>query len=39
MSDAVLKYIQGIEDANERQKAMQNFIAANYGYDVSELTG
>jgi len=38
MSDAVLKYIQGIEDANERQKAMQNFIAANYGYDVSELT-
>jgi hypothetical protein len=39
MSDAILKYISWIEDANERQKAMQNFIAANYGYDVSELTG
>lgn len=38
MSDAILKYISWIEDANERQKAMQNFIAANYGYDVSQLS-
>lgn len=39
MSDAILKYISWIEDANERQRAMQNFIAANYWYDVSQLGG
>lgn len=38
MSDAILKYISWIEDANERQQAMQKFIAANYGYDVSQLS-
>lgn len=38
MSDAILKYIQWIENENERQTAMQNFIAANYWFDVSQLT-